>query len=182
VVKAADWYELRLANGGGFGDPLDRDPELVERDIREGRVDKVLAQQTYGVIAGDQAATAALRERMRFDRLMTAKPPAKPLSRNIRTTGTALPLYPGVLQYGNVAVAEASGAPLAMAPDHWTEGCAVLTERRWPKDGPDVVYRSYLDPETGRVLHVEVVLGDEPRTFMVAPHRWTEAGKQHVAA
>jgi N-methylhydantoinase B len=183
VVKAADWYEIRLANGGGFGDPLDRDPALVEQEIREGRIDTALARSTYGVIPGDEAATTGLRNRMRRDRLAKAQPAAKPLSRKgVQITGPALPLYPGVVQYGKVAAAEASGAPLAAAPDHWTEGCPVLTERRWPEDGPDVVYRSYLDPETGRVLHVEVALGDAPRTFMVAPRRWTQAGQQNVAA
>lgn len=52
----------------------------------------------------------------------------------------------------------------------------MLVERRWAGDGPDVVYNSWLDPETGRVLHVEVALAGAERGFEVAPRRWTEAG------
>jgi N-methylhydantoinase B len=90
-------------------------------------------------------------------------------------TGPEMPLFVGVLQRGTVAYSEASDAPLAIAPSHWTDGCPVLTEQRWSEDGPDVVYRSYLDPRTGRSLHVEVVLGGTPRSFEVNPRRWTTA-------
>ena len=37
-----------------------------------------------------------------------------------------IPLYPGVTQLGNLAVAEESGAVLAVAPDNWLDGCPVL--------------------------------------------------------
>lgn len=56
-----------------------------------------------------------------------------------------------------------------------TEGCPLLTERRWDGDGPDVVYNSWLDPVSGRVLHVEVALEGEERGFEVKPRRWTQA-------
>ena len=80
------------------------------------------------------------------------------------------------MQRGSVAYAAESGTPLAVAPDHWTDGCPVLEERRWPEGGPDVVFRTYLDPLTGRALHVEVALADSPRSFEVSPRRWS-----HVA-
>jgi len=179
VVGDGDWYELRLASGGGYGDPLDRAPELVERDIRHGRIDAALAREAYGVVPGDAAATAKLRDELRRAKLARATAPAKPLSRDQLTIpGDAQPLYPGIVQRGSVAVAEVSGAPLAIAPDHWTEGCAVLDEQRWGDRGPDVIYRSWLDPESGRALHVEVLLGDEKSGFLVAPTRWTEAVRE----
>ena len=177
VVGARDWFEMRIATGGGFGDPLDRDPALVERDIGHGRIGEDEARDVYGVVAGDAEATKSLRHALRQDRLARARPPAKPLTReDAATTGAPVPLYPGIVQHGHVAVAAASGAPLAIAPDHWTQGCAMLVERRWAGDGPDVVYNSWLDPETGRVLHVEVALAGAERGFEVAPRRWTEAG------
>ncbi|MBM3660183.1 MAG: hypothetical protein FJW95_11890 [Actinobacteria bacterium] len=85
-----------------------------------------------------------------------------------------LPLYPGVVQRGRHAVAEASGAVLAAAPDHWTDGCPVLTEDLWGDDGPRVTLRTYLDPVSGRALHVEAVAGDAPRSFSVEPARWRD--------
>jgi N-methylhydantoinase B len=85
-----------------------------------------------------------------------------------------VPLYPGVVQQGAVAYAEASGAPLAVAPDHWTDGCPVLIEHLGAA-GPDVVTRTYLDPNTGRALHTEVALDGAPRTFDTFPARWRNA-------
>jgi N-methylhydantoinase B len=53
--------------GGGFGDPLRRDPEAVLRDVADGVVSVRKARETYGVglidnpLRIDTAATAALR-------------------------------------------------------------------------------------------------------------------------
>jgi len=176
VVGADDWFEMRIAIGGGYGDPLDRDPERVERDIRHGRIGEDEARIAYGVVAGDAQATAELRHRLRHDRLARAQPAVRSLSRDdVVLSGEPVPLYPGIVQVGSVAAASESGAPLALAPDHWTEGCPLLAERRWGAGGPDVDYNSWLDPETGRVLYVEVALEGEERGFLVAPKRWTQA-------
>ena len=177
VVGEKDWLEMRMATGGGFGDPLDRDPGLVERDILHGRLDKDEAREAYGVIPGDAAATGELRRQKRRERLARAKPPVKPIARaDSGCIGDPVPLYPGIVQNGHIAFASESGAPLAFAPDHWTDGCPLLIERRWADEGPGVVYNSWLDPETGRVLHVEVALEGEERGFEVTPERWAEAG------
>ena len=59
------------------GDPLLRDPDLVARDVRWGKVSAAAAAADYGVIlAGpdvDAEATARLRETMR-----TARPAQRP--------------------------------------------------------------------------------------------------------
>jgi N-methylhydantoinase B len=52
--------------GGGYGDPLARDPALVARDVRRGYFTAGEAKQHWGVVLGadgapDLAATAALR-------------------------------------------------------------------------------------------------------------------------
>jgi len=51
---------LAGAGGGGWGDPLARDPELVVRDVRDGAVSAAAAQDVYGVVlrAGGRAADA----------------------------------------------------------------------------------------------------------------------------
>ncbi len=57
----------RQAGGGGFGDPLCRDPERVAQDVRNESVSPVAAREHYGVVVDpltgevDSAATAALR-------------------------------------------------------------------------------------------------------------------------
>jgi N-methylhydantoinase B len=85
-----------------------------------------------------------------------------------------VPLYLGVAQRGALAISERSGAALAVAPDHWTDGCPVLVETRSDL-GPEVHIRSYLDPVTGYALFVEAVPAGAPRSFDVTPTRWLEA-------
>jgi N-methylhydantoinase B len=55
----ANWYQvppdtravIRSAGGGGWGDPLERDPARVLDDIRDGMVSLDAAKQEYGVVA-----------------------------------------------------------------------------------------------------------------------------------
>ena len=61
---------VRSAGGGGYGDPLLRDPERVALDLREGYVSSNAAIRLYGVALKangtvDTPATAALRQRIR---------------------------------------------------------------------------------------------------------------------
>ena len=54
------------AGGGGYGDPLTRDPGAVLHDVREGWVSRERAREVYGVaLTGaneiDEAETARLR-------------------------------------------------------------------------------------------------------------------------
>jgi N-methylhydantoinase B len=55
--------------GGGFGDPLRRDPRAVLRDVKDGLVSRQRAEDVYGVALAedplrvDAAATASLRSR-----------------------------------------------------------------------------------------------------------------------
>jgi N-methylhydantoinase B/oxoprolinase/acetone carboxylase alpha subunit len=38
-----------MCGGGGYGDPADRDPEAVKRDVEAGLVSREAARETYGV-------------------------------------------------------------------------------------------------------------------------------------
>jgi N-methylhydantoinase B len=49
ALVPGDVYEMVWAAGGGFGDPRRRDPELVSRDVREGKVTAESASRLYGV-------------------------------------------------------------------------------------------------------------------------------------
>ena len=72
-VDAGDIIMVRSAGGGGYGDPLERDPQRVATDLREGYISAAQAHQLYGLVldkanAVDKAATAAWRERLRAGR------------------------------------------------------------------------------------------------------------------
>ena len=63
----------RCCGGGGYGDPLDREPGRVEKDVREGIVTRERAEAVYGVVFdGDgrvlEADTSALRASLRAAR------------------------------------------------------------------------------------------------------------------
>lgn len=70
-LKPGDVVLMEAAGGGGYGDPLERDPELVEQDVREGYVSVERAREDYGVVLDletlkvDQEATSELRKRLR---------------------------------------------------------------------------------------------------------------------
>src|SRR5262245_40345650 len=69
LIEAGSTLMVRSAGGGGYGDPLERDPERVALDVREGYVSAEAARLVYGVLVGadgcvDVAATPERRERL----------------------------------------------------------------------------------------------------------------------
>jgi len=81
TIRRGDVFRHELPGGGGWGDPLERDPELVRSDVRNGYVSAGKAQEDYGVVvdpAGlefDLPATEALRARLRAARAWSGTPP-----------------------------------------------------------------------------------------------------------
>lgn len=72
AVAPGDVLHFVTWGGGGWGDPLARDPELVALEVRRGLITAAGAAR-YGVVVSaagdlDRAATAALRERLRGER------------------------------------------------------------------------------------------------------------------
>jgi N-methylhydantoinase B len=70
-IEAGDRVVLSLPGGGGYGEPSERDPELVARDVGDGLVSEERARDVYCVVLKgvegpetgdpDQEATANLR-------------------------------------------------------------------------------------------------------------------------
>lgn len=66
-LDAGDVMEIRVGGGGGYGDPLERDPKRVARDVRLGYQSEAAARSIYGVVltsSGEvsEAETAELRK------------------------------------------------------------------------------------------------------------------------
>lgn len=72
-LSSRDVLGYAFQGGGGYGDPLKRDPEAVRIDVLEGHVGIDAARSQYGVVltaeAVDHAATNALRVEIRTRRL-----------------------------------------------------------------------------------------------------------------
>jgi N-methylhydantoinase B len=182
-LNAGDVFEFRAGSGGGWGDPLERDPQLVARDVAiTHRLSAGEAHAVYGVVvvgsSADLGATNKARAEIRRRRLAAAHPPLHPVTGALLERGAldkASPLCHGVVQVGATAVSLDSGAVLAQAPDHWTDGCPVVEETRTSPTGTKWLARSYLDPVSGRSLHVEAVPPGWPRAFETMPARWAGA-------
>jgi N-methylhydantoinase B len=76
-VPAGTLVRIDTTGGGGWGDPLNREPELVALDVTQGKVSKSSAHDDYGVVlaraddgsyAPDLAQTRDLRQRLAAER------------------------------------------------------------------------------------------------------------------
>ncbi len=72
-VKAGDRLLAKTPGGGGWGDPLERDPQSVADDVRTGLVSVAAAEADYGVVVDetgriDVAAPSAMRQAQRSSR------------------------------------------------------------------------------------------------------------------
>jgi N-methylhydantoinase B len=85
-MRRGDVYRTASQGGGGYGDPLDRDPARVAQDVENGLVTAEWARRAYGVAldAGGKAdaeATRAAREAIRGVRRTAAGLDGKPAPR-----------------------------------------------------------------------------------------------------
>lgn len=67
LLKAGDAIRLVIGGGGGWGDPLARDPEKVLHDVRSGLVSEDFANLAYGVVVADGAVDTAATESRRAE-------------------------------------------------------------------------------------------------------------------
>jgi N-methylhydantoinase B len=73
ALSVGDVFEIRAPGGGGYGDPLLREPERVCRDVVLGYVSAAAAAEAYGVVLRsdnqiDHAATRQRRAEIMADR------------------------------------------------------------------------------------------------------------------
>ncbi len=70
-MKPGDSITIRGGGGGGYGDPIEREPERVREDVYQGYVSLKAARELYGVVIDpdkieiDAPATAKLRASMK---------------------------------------------------------------------------------------------------------------------
>lgn len=164
-VGPHDIAAFSYVGGGGYGDPIERDPGRVLADVVNELVSTELAERAYGVVirAGevDEAATQARRARIRRDRLGGAAPTREAPPPAEGASGWALELDAG----GRLACR--CGQDFGPASESWKS--AALTRAVDPAGhGPIVIVREELElrehvcPACGTLLESELVLKDEP--------------------
>jgi N-methylhydantoinase B len=185
VVEAKDvrWLEPTDAwlcicdGGGGYGDPLRRDPELVARDVRRRLCTVDEANRAYGVIissdgTADTSATETRRKEVRDARLTSGVRPANGVASvsfdgeerfrvgeilAVRENGHGPVL--GCRECGH-GFGPASDDPRAHALVIQREIEELTPVNEWRAES-DVVFREYACPGCGTLFATDVQLRDE---------------------
>ena len=172
-----DAVVVRCGGGGGYGDPLERDPEAVARDVADGYIPHRTVMPAYGVALDaqgrvDAEATAAARERRRAERRRWARP--KEYTGSAPPSDERRPVHPSIARSDGdgpgVYVCVRCETPLAPGDEDYRE---FLCTRRGPaaarlmadlgaeivaRDGVDLVERAC--PGCGTMLAVDIVVED----------------------
>jgi N-methylhydantoinase B len=185
ALQRGDVYHCVMSGGGGYLDPLDRDPAAVGRDVMVGLVSARCAAEQYGVVvdtAGrvDAAATAARRRALRAERLARGRPPVGATNGHQAGNGHEAAAEPlqrvsEVLAIGrrgdDLVLQCRCGQVLGPATENFKLG-AVLAELPLQAAGPHVnpaghspgrfVFRHYYCPGCATLLETEVALAGSP--------------------
>jgi N-methylhydantoinase B len=178
LVDGSDLHLYLQTGGGGFGDPLRRDPQRVLADVRRGVVSGAVADAVYGVQIADDAvdpqATAAARDRIRRERIATSRP-LKPDAGAERIEGGEL-LHPvadtveAVKANGRAAIRCGECHARLSGYDEDYKSGALMRERSFAElcrlnevaPPTDLVAREYCCPGCGTALTVDIQRTDEP--------------------
>ena len=170
--------------GGGYGDPLEREPDLVVADVAEGLVSPEAARLVYGVVMEaapgyprlDQGATATRREAIRADRLggRTPRPPPRsPAGASARPSPSCPPAVPARGDARHAAAADSSSARPPRTSTT-TCSCARPPPRPVPPSACTTTAAGVRDPgllcpSCGRQVDVQVGRADEPVLRAIEP-------------
>jgi N-methylhydantoinase B len=183
-IAHGDVFECTVQNGGGYGDPLLRDPALVAADVEAGAVSIDAAARLYGVAlasdgSADASGTEALRAEIRDSRRARMVAPAP------RSVGEAIgeptgiwgaSLVTGTGPEGLIGSCRRCGEVLGPLADGW-EGIAGRVELGRTDLGTHVHAHTALTPVAYVCPHcvtylwvdTEPVGGKDWRDFAVAP-------------
>jgi N-methylhydantoinase B len=151
-LRPGDILSYSWSGGGGFGDPLERDPELVRRDVALGIISEHRARHVYGV-PGDREAMRRARVRDAFPAGIT---PPRPNSA-VLSFG---PLMRVRLTDGDARLECRCGLSLGAAED-WKRGAGrhVPSAAELPagiRVHRDLELAEFVCPGCGSLLSVEV--------------------------
>ena len=166
VIRAGDIVVMQSAGGGGYGDPLARDPERVREDVMAGYVSPERARVGYGVILAENSevdASATQAERARVAAAL----------RRFPVTADECDPYEGRLgKHRVLRLAPATGATLGLAAGDLVElrGRHPAPLRAWLRieaDAPEG--QIALDALGRRILGVSPGDGVEVRHLSMPP-------------
>jgi N-methylhydantoinase B len=72
-LRRGDIVREQTSGGGGWGDPLKRDPALVAEDVRQGHLDRPEVEERYGVVLTDAGKVDAAQTEAKRSALRSAR-------------------------------------------------------------------------------------------------------------
>jgi N-methylhydantoinase B len=159
VIRRGEVVNVRLQNGGGYGDPIERDPAAVERDVADGAVSGERAEAVYGVVAGDTAATERRREEIRAERRQRMRAPRGASGEAHVPDGE----WGDALRFsGGVASCARCGEELGRAGADWRDLCGTIELGAGDlgpliEVHPDLVAEQSVCPHCAASLWVEIL-------------------------
>jgi N-methylhydantoinase B len=159
-----DVFAVTWQGGGGFGDPLERDPDAVQRDVASGLVSHEAATEIYGTVFQgttlDGEATVALRQSMLRGRVerKDSRAAASTRGKRIGMLGESLFLVEDDL---GIHVATPAGYVLCTGSTRWRSGAVAKVYRTSLPSHKITLHASlaltaHHCPGTGTLLAVDV--------------------------
>ena len=177
-VSEGDVQRIRFQAGGGYGDPLDRDPALVADDVARELVSEGAARSIYGVVLGARAAasppavdveaTAARRAAIRAERIGRGVPPERWSRAAVAPSGRRLGEYLQCVGEGDGAWVQCTWCAGRVAEgvrwkqDAMRRDVATTTAGPHREAAPGMVLRQFHCPSCATLLDTEVTLAADP--------------------
>jgi N-methylhydantoinase B len=177
TFEPGDVFEFTWQGGGGYGDPLEREPELVGEDVARGAVSREAAREIYGVVLNqncevDHLSTSMMRSQIREGRKQRPRMEShtrRPGGKHLGSLGEGIEI---VEQEGEKLTACLCGCILGPLKENWKQ-YATLASVPPAAAGPwvalhrDLELREYACHGCGRLLSVEVARKTDPPLWEV---------------
>jgi N-methylhydantoinase B len=160
-----DIFAMRAPGGGGYGDPLARDPHRVLSDVRDGFVSPRQARRAYGVVIHNDAVseteTIRLRHRLfslRRDRARITRVPGEQAGR-----GFSIDVQHGTIRCGKCGFELAGlASDFKLAAVVRERHLSMGRRRRVHETRSPYVLREFSCPACGGMLDVELNVSGRP--------------------
>ncbi|MSQ73079.1 MAG: hydantoinase B/oxoprolinase family protein [Betaproteobacteria bacterium] len=163
-MTSRDAFAVTWQGGGGWGDPLERDPEAVARDVAADWVSAAAAKKIYGVVLKDGKpnlkATVRARQTIRSRRVGEFVTDPARFCSSAPVASLSESLFIAIDARGTHVVTRA-GCILATDSTRWRAGAVGATFDKLPKEyriklHADLSLTTWFCPATGTLLSVEV--------------------------
>ena len=191
TAAEGDIMYVRFQGGGGYGDPIDREPEQLIGDVACGAVSVGAAAEIYGVVlkeqddtSVDEEATRARRAAIRKQRIgqdvsaelwqrQSVPPNGQPLGEYLQQVGD-----PDDPKTGWVQCTWCS-EKISASPNHWKDESIrqhlpMTSAGRFRESVEGLVLRQFYCPHCATLLDTEVVL-EHDRPLYTEVHRWPDS-------